>query len=235
MGAIINEDIFKLLTMPSFFSNMPWQRCRATLLEVCGDISDNDVIASDLTLSALPAILSDRSLEDQKKVIAAKKKKVNDRLKEIPARIDELLRTLPSESANRKVIKAYIKNIDKKIQAAKDDTVLSGLRKDLAEAQVKLAEAKAKTAQVILEANAGVDAKVFEAQAEIRKLKSQIDAIGDRVEGCEDKITRNNKSIAELKATHATVTARKQTYDEICPTCNQPLPSDQIEAAKDQF
>ncbi|KKK74190.1 hypothetical protein LCGC14_2886250, partial [marine sediment metagenome] len=198
-------------------------------------IPDRDVIASDEALSALPDILGDRSLEDQRKVIAGKKKRVNDRLKEIPARIDELSRSLPEEMAPRKTIEAYIRNLDSKIQAAKDDTVLPGLRKELAEAQTKLAETQAKYAKGVREANKGIDKKVEGIDKEIKKLQKQAKDLEWDNNQAVTVIGRNKETVAGLGATYATVRARKQVYDEICPTCNQPIPSDQIEAARKQF
>jgi len=239
LGDLINEDVFKLITLPSFFNSMHWQKRREILLQVCGTVADEQVIESDSDLGALPDILGDRSLEDAKKVISAEKKKINDRLKEIPARIDELHKTLPTESRNRKAIEAMIKLLDSQIEKAKDDTVLSGLRKELAEAQTKLAEAQAKQAQDIQNANAGIDAKVFEAQAEIRKRKWRVEEIWARIDGCGDKIKRNTETMAKLRANFTAVQAREQFYKEICicPTCNDKhtIPKDQVDAAKSRF
>ncbi|MBU2177677.1 MAG: hypothetical protein KJ556_21505 [Gammaproteobacteria bacterium] len=235
LGDLINEDVFKLITLPTYFNSMQWQKRREILLQVCGDISDGDVIASDEDLMALPEILGDRSLEDAKKVISAEKKKINDRLKEIPARIDELTKSLPTETKNRKAIEAFIKLLDNQIQKAKDDTELSGLRKELAEAQAKLTEAQAKQAKDAHAANADIDKRVDEFNKEIRKLKGQADELEFKNKTALRTIERNEKTMAEFRANFAIVLARKQSYGEICPTCNQPLPQDQIEAARSRF
>ena len=67
---IVKEDIFKLLTSPSFFNEqVKWQDRRKILLEICGDISDMDVIASESKLSSLPGILNGRTIEEHRKEI----------------------------------------------------------------------------------------------------------------------------------------------------------------------
>ncbi|MBU0978023.1 MAG: AAA family ATPase, partial [Nanoarchaeota archaeon] len=131
--SIINEETFKLLTSPMYFNSLHWEKRRALLLEVCGDISDSDVIASDKALASLPELLGNRLIENQKKVITSKRKEINDRLKEIPSRIDELDKSLTDVSEyDVESIHAEIKRLDDAIQAMKDDRQSSLLRKQKA-------------------------------------------------------------------------------------------------------
>ena len=52
------KNIFRLLTDPRYFNEvLHWQRRREILLEVCGDVSDAEVIASKADLSKLADIL----------------------------------------------------------------------------------------------------------------------------------------------------------------------------------
>jgi AAA15 family ATPase/GTPase len=49
---LIDEDVFKLLTNPSYFNEqLHWQDRRKILLQVCGDITDEEVIASNAELA----------------------------------------------------------------------------------------------------------------------------------------------------------------------------------------
>src|SRR5690625_3093952 len=48
IAAIIDEDVFKLLTNPNEFNiNLHWTKRRELLLEIAGDITDEDVIKSN--------------------------------------------------------------------------------------------------------------------------------------------------------------------------------------------
>ena len=96
IASIADENIFKLLTSPKYFNEqLHWQERRKLLLQVCGDISDGDVIASDSSLTQLPAILGNRSIDDHRKIIAARRTEINKELERIPVRIDEVQRGLP--------------------------------------------------------------------------------------------------------------------------------------------
>jgi len=74
IAEIANEDIFKLLTSPTYFNEqLHWQDRRTILLDICGDVTDEEVIAAEPSLAKLPEILKGRKLEDHRKIIAAKK------------------------------------------------------------------------------------------------------------------------------------------------------------------
>lgn len=46
-------DRFRMLTIPGCFPTMDWKQRRNILLEMCGDVTDSDVIASDAALMEL--------------------------------------------------------------------------------------------------------------------------------------------------------------------------------------
>ena len=90
INSIISEEKFKLLTDPLYFKNqMDWKDRRKILLEVCGDVSDEDVIASKEELAELPGMLAGKSIDDYRKILQARRTKMNDELRKIPVRIDE--------------------------------------------------------------------------------------------------------------------------------------------------
>lgn len=117
VNGIVNENIFKLLTNPMFFNEqLKWQERRKILLEVCGDVADSEVIESNKSLASLPAILGDRSIEDHRKVIAARRSKINEELEKIPIRIDEVYRSMPQPDGEKTAIEERIKLISRQIE-----------------------------------------------------------------------------------------------------------------------
>src|SRR5574343_527954 len=101
IAAIADESLFQLLTDPRYFnsdSSCPWQRRREMLLDMCGDVSDADVIDSDKELEPLRAILATRPLDDHKKLLTERRKKINEELKAIPTRIDEAERSMSASA-----------------------------------------------------------------------------------------------------------------------------------------
>src|SRR5690606_38705158 len=96
VASIVREDIFKLLTSPTYFNEqLKDSERRNILLEICGDISDEEVIVSNPTLKDLAAILNGRDIEKHRAVISARMKQINDELQRIPIRIDEAQRSMP--------------------------------------------------------------------------------------------------------------------------------------------
>lgn len=234
LSDMIDEEAFRLVTLPSYFNSLHWQKRREILLDVCGDINDSEVVKSDPSLSELPYILGHVLMDDHRKVITAQKKTINDRLKEIPARIDELVKSLP-ELRNRKAIEAYINLIDKKIEKARDDTELSGLRKELADANVKLSGAKAAHTKETGEANAGTEEQIFKLKKEFTRLIYKKQEIKDDIKANQLNIERNEKNMGELRAKFAEIAAQQLPHEKICFNCNQPYPEDMIVEAEAKF
>src|SRR5690606_2110005 len=69
IAEIADENIFRLLTDPRYFNEvLHWTDRRKLLLEVCGDVSDEEVISSQKALNALKDILGNRTIEQQRKI-----------------------------------------------------------------------------------------------------------------------------------------------------------------------
>ena len=76
-----NSDLFKSSKSPA------WQERRKLLIEVCGDVSDQDVIDLKHELKDLPALLGRNTLAEFRSIQDERRKKINEELKEIPTRI----------------------------------------------------------------------------------------------------------------------------------------------------
>jgi len=230
--SIINEETFKLLTSPMYFNSLHWEKRRALLLEVCGDISDSDVIASDKALASLPELLGNRLIENQKKVITSKRKEINDRLKEIPSRIDELDKSLTDVSEyDVESIHAEIKRLDDAIQAMKDDRQSSLLRKQKAELQAKLSELEMEKSRAYREATKVIDDKIGTLEKELRVKQAYTEDSLNVLAKKESTIKRNEEQMARLRMEYAEVVSKNADVVDTCPTCKQSLPKDQVQEA----
>src|SRR5690554_5330153 len=145
---IADEELFRLLTDPRYFNEvLHWQKRRELLLEVCGDVSDAEVIASKKELAKLSDILGNRTIEQHRKVIQARKSEINKELEKIPVRIDEVKRGLP--------------NIDDITNPDKLPNDIAKFREQLRAKQEELAQAKA-------------GGQVAEKTKELRMLEGQL-------------------------------------------------------------
>lgn len=93
---LVEEDAFKLLTSPTYFNeSYDWKKRRELLLEISGDVTDEDVVSDDENLSKLLDVLNGNSVDDHKKIINSKRRDINKKIEVIPVRIDEIYRGLP--------------------------------------------------------------------------------------------------------------------------------------------
>lgn len=95
ISEIADEEQFKLLTNPYFFSDsLNWKEARQLILEVTGDITIGQVIDSNKELEPLRIELSNQNIETVMKSKKATIKKLGDRKKDIPVRINECDRSI---------------------------------------------------------------------------------------------------------------------------------------------
>lgn len=144
---ICDESIFKLITNPLYFPSMKPATQRGMLFQMAGDLTDADVAASDPQRFAnLAEQLTHKTLEEYKKEIAAKKRRINQAIESIPARIDENKRLMP-EAEDWSALERDIKEKEAKIkeldgQISDESKAYTAKAKENAEKAKELAEKK---------------------------------------------------------------------------------------------
>lgn len=96
---IAEEKTFRLLTVPLHFSEgMKWEDRRDIIIDVCGDVSDEDIILGNKKLAGLPEILNGKKAEAYLPELKEKRRNLNSQIDEIPTRVDENNRKAPDIS-----------------------------------------------------------------------------------------------------------------------------------------
>lgn len=245
VSGIADESIFKLLTNPQYFNEqLHWQERRKILLEVCGDISDEDVIASDKSLARLPGILQGRKMEDHRKVIAARRAEINKELEKVPVRIDEATRALPDISGiDAQGLPAAIEAANGVLKKKQDELVRIQGGGEIAEKRRQLAviegdilrlqnEHQADQNKAIQEKYSLLSAakgQASEAVAEQASAKRRMDAIAVEAKRLEASIKEMRDRWHEANAAQP-----KHVDDTTCPTCGQDLPEEMVESAREK-
>jgi len=240
---VADEKTFRLLTDPLYFSSgIEWEKRRRLLFDICGDKTDEEVIASSVALAPLTAILNGRDMEDYKAVIKEAIKRVNKEKSGIPARINENLRSLPTlDGTKPEKLKAEIAKLRSKQQEKQQELARIQSGGEAAELKKKLAEAEAALLKLGNEARMGIDKKINVK----RELLSTVNETGQdlafeikRVEGTikenEKKIEEREKSLKFLAEDWIKVDEREFTFEQsdTCPVCGQPLPEEQLEETR---
>ncbi|MFF2449331.1 AAA family ATPase [Neobacillus sp. NPDC058068] len=243
--SIVQEDVFKLLTSPSYFNEqVKWQDRRKTLLELCGDITDDEVIASDNSLAALPTILQGRTIENHRKIIAARRSEINKELDKIPVRIDEILRSLPKlDDLDKNGLEAEISRINHEI----DDMLaqISSIRngKAVSDKQKAIQEIEIQLIQIKRDHDSDSKDQVYQLKARIQEEQSNISILNSKLENVknskrynDENIKRIEENLQQLRTEWHEVDSKQFSHTDACecPACGQALPEEQLTAAREK-
>lgn len=248
INAIIDENAFKLLTNPFFFcTQLKWEDRRKTLMDICGDVSNEDVIASDQSLKALTDILSGRSISDQRKIIAERIKRLNSDIEAIPIKINELSRTVLGEEINYQIVeaglldhKAKLKTIELEMMGA---TNLVSSYKQKQQDVYKLTTAMDERKKELDEgAMVGLQRAIDEKsklEGEKYRLNVDIKSTDARIKSNEKAIVENDAKLVKLRADWNEESLKQFSEPGadvfVCPTCEQPFPRDKKERRLEQM
>jgi DNA repair exonuclease SbcCD ATPase subunit len=242
IASIVNEDVFRLLTNPTYFNEqLHWEDKRKTLLDICGDISDEDVITSDKALVSLPSILKGRTLDDHKKVIAARRKAINEELEKIPGLINENNLMKPDLiGLDKELIAAEIQDLTEKRNAKNQEANRIEQGGEIAEQQKLLRESESRLLDIQTKFRKETSDIKFAKEQSLGTLKSNLMSIESLIKSKDSTIKNNNNNIENYKKQRENLLASWYTENDKvftpssgcdCPTCGQSLPQNRIDEA----
>lgn len=240
IDGLMNSDLFVILTNPAAFAAMKWDAQREILMQLIPNLTDTEVAASSDDLKKLLDKLDGKSIADQQKVIASKRRTLKQDIDALPARIDEANRAMPDIGKDSEESLKQAKAIyEEAIETSKgrvadlkttDHTKLArqkllDVKNDYMEAMAKYQEEQTRGSRTI--------AKQYDAAAaDLRVAK-------DHIAQLEADIPRSKKSVEilqqandALRAEWVTVNGQDFDGDTTCPTCGQQLPPDQVAQAE---
>jgi DNA repair exonuclease SbcCD ATPase subunit len=243
IAEIADEQIFRLLTDPRYFNEqLHWQRRRDMLLEVCGDVTDEEVISSKKDLAKLADILGSRSIEQHRKVIQARRTEINRELEKIPVRIDEADMGKPEpadfESAERELDKLYGEQSELREQiatikagggTAKKQEELSNIKSEIVDLKNSLEDKKQEALKDMIQ-------QEKEARDTIEELASSLESTENRILTEKRHLNGLEQEIKGYRENWHKINKREFEFeqDKNCPTCGQPLPEDKLKAAREK-
>lgn len=246
IAEIADENIFRLLTDPRYFNEiLHWQKRRELLLEICGDVSDAEVIASKKELAKLSDILGNRTIEQHRKVIQARKSEINKELEKIPVRIDEVKRGLPNidDITNEKELPKDIAKLREELKAKQEELAQAKAGGQVAEKTKELRLIESQMLDLKNEHRQILEERLGEKQKELSSLSSQIYTLKNYIEGEKFAIQSYESQIRSLEEKikilregwHAENNKVFEfTQSDICYACGRPLPQEQINEAREK-
>ena len=242
VSSLVDESIFKLITNPLYFNETySWQNRRKLLLEMCGDISDEDVIASHDELRRLAGLLEGRTVDDHRKVVAAKKTAINKELDMIPVRIDEAMRNKPEITSDKAKLIRDIETLSAGIDEVEKQKAIiqNGFSSTEKESKIRdiNRQLEGQSSKVLSDYHKQKQRLRDEYEASLTKLKMvevDRDRCADRRDELNKEIERESKRIITLQSKFDTFNAQ-QFNKGSCPTCGQALPADKQEILEAEF
>lgn len=242
VNTLIDESIFKLITNPLYFNETySWQNRRKLLLEMCSDIDDAAVINSRDDLRRLAELLEGRTVDDHRKVVAAKKTAINKELDMIPIRIDEAVRNKPETASDKEKLIRDIETLSAGIDEVEKQKAIikNGFSSTEKESKIRdiNRQLDAQKSKVLSDYHKQKQHLRGEYEASLTKLKMvevDRDRCADRRDELNKEIERESKRIATLQSEFDAFNAQ-QFNKESCPTCGQALPADKQAALEAEF
>ena len=242
VSSLVDESVFKLITNPLYFNETySWQNRRKLLLEMCGDIDDICVINSRDDLRRLTELLEGRTVDDHRKVVAAKKTAINKELDMIPVRIDEAMRNKPETVSDKEKLIRDIETLSAGIDEVEKQKAIIQNGFSYTEKESKTRDIKrqldAQSSKVLSDYHKQKQRLRDEYEASLTKLKMvevDRDRCADRQDELIKEIERESKRIVTLQSEFDTFNAQ-QFNKESCPTCGQALPADKQAVLEAEF
>lgn len=240
---IARPELFRLLTSPRYVNEeMRWEQRRRLLIEVCGDVSDGDVIATNTDFQKIAVMLGGKkSADEYRQEIAYRKTGINKELTAIPVRIDELEKTLPANDHIRDAAKLIDDKaaLDSRLSVLRNELSMieSGgavgiKKKELLEVQnqiqaIEVAHKKALEGVMDLRRDAArkTESALFESKKKEIVISSDIKAVDIEINALTAAVEALRKKWFEEHAK----TFMPPENSETCPTCGQSLPESKIE------
>ena len=212
---------FRMLTAVGYFpAVMDWKARRKLLLDMCGDVRDEDVIASTPEISELPGLLGGHTVDDYLKVAKSRKTTLKKELDTIPARITEN-ENAASGALTASEISAYN-------TATAADERRNALRQEL---ERRRTEYLGNYNRQVGEYNTRLSERIEQRDELFSKRSPLLVKMSSLPRQIEEMRKQRNK----LQAECAEIRAREYTGGDTCPCCGQKLPPEQLEKAIAEF
>lgn len=249
VSAMLDESIFKLITNPLYFNSLHWKDRRKALIDMAGEITNEDVAKGNPAYKDLLEVLKTKTIEDYKVQIERNRKKVQDELKDLPVKIGEAIHGMPEE-LNWEALEKAVQEKQAEISSIEDQIAdkSKALEAFYAEDQKRLAKInglKSEMQSLKWEAQNKAD------EANRNEGASQRELTG-LLERCRKEVEQNQLNINYAKSQLESLTAKREKllsdfqtenqkeiqFDEhkfSCPTCKRGYDADDIEAKKSEM
>lgn len=240
---LVSEDVFKMLTSPTYFTSLKWKDQRDILMRFVSEINDYDLASGEERFAPLLDEISKApSIDD----IAAKFRKAltewKHKLAEIPVRIDEAEKSrVVIDVAELELGKKAVQELLKSNQAKKEDVSKqyeehAKLSDGILELKFKLGDLERNANVDVIKKRNDVQQNLNSLELEKRNIQKEIVDLKSRCSSLNTKILSNTDFIKKQRDLWKEENDR--VFDDsslVCPYCKQEYPQDKKDELKAEF
>lgn len=249
VDSIIQEDLFRLITNPLYFASLKWDVRRQKLTDMAGEVTNEEIIAINPDFKKIITGLGRKTLDEYKKEVSAKRKRLNDDLKLIPSKVSATRNMMPAkqdfvaieEELSRK--KEELTSIDAQLEdCTRQD---KAIREASERRQSEISDLRSKIFAIENEARNEFLNRSTEKKNKIDAASRKISSNTELIASDEEAILSYNKSIEsknlrleELRTEWESIDSECLSLSEDdlnCPACGQLLPGDKLEEKKEEL
>ena len=225
VSAILPEDVFRMVTNPFYFPSLPAATQKTMLLDMAGNVSDQDVAALKPEYLELLSQITGRSLEQFKKETSSKKKAIQDELKELPARIDTANQMMPEPEdwvaldQELEEKKARLKRIDEQISdksnsVKADYEAKSNIQKKIGEKRLERTRKESEIREKVNKANGEARSSINDLVYKIQNLQGDIQRKKGSLSTIDTQIGNLNTELDTLRGEYRIINAEQLVYPD---------------------
>lgn len=240
---LISEDLFKMLTNPTYFPALKWKEQRDILMRFVYDVSDYELAKNKPKFAELlPELQKAPSTDDiknkyQKSLTEWKKKQA-----EIPVRIDEaekskvVIDVAEMELGKKAVQKLIDTNLEQQKSLDNSTAEQDKVHSELMQLQFKKSDFERKENESNVSVCSHLEDKISAYKSDIAKMERLIRNDELKIENAEASISLYEKQIAEVRSQWSSVNSSQfDENEQICTVCGQMLPKDKISSNMADF
>lgn len=246
ISGYVAEGLFKLITNPLYFNSLPWEKRRSALMQIAGTITDSEIAANNKDFTKLLTSITNKSMDEYKREVAAKKKKLKDDIESIPTRVDEVTRQKPTEQDWQAIedeitlLTGQIVSIDNQLtNKAEAQKQINGT---IQQHQQSIFTLQSKAREISFGHKSRLQQEAYDKQKEPIRLRNEIKSATDQLALADRTITAKQSELDRYKKQKESLyndldkvdaeTLRFNEGEFICPACKRELDEQHIYEAK---
>lgn len=242
---ICDEQVFRMITNPSYFVTcLGANEQKEMLLDMAGEISDEQVAEGNKDFAELLSRISGVSLAQYTREIAARKRAIKQDIESIPSNIETVRRLMPEEqdwgSLEKELAekKKSLAEIDEQLADISKAARAEGDRKCelqrlINEKRLVIAQRESAIREDIRSKNSAQYERMEELKTSLRQRENEKRNLDRQYEDVSNSIVDVQKELDALREEFRRINAESVSFPDgafECPTCHRPLEIEDIES-----